>query len=405
MAQVTCMKRGKTWQYRFEGAPVNGKRQRFTKGGFATKKEAQEAGVKALAEYENSGLNFIPSELSVSDYLDYWMKEYCEINLKPSTCAGYRKRIKNHIDPELGKYRLRSLAPAIIQQFINQKFNEGYSRNSLISLKAILTCSLSYAVQPLRFIQQSPMLGIKIPSTRAIPKTPSRKKVREIVTEEEWNVIIERFPFGHSCHLPLLLAYRCGLRLGEAFALDWTKDIDLNAGSLDVNKQVQEINGHWTFINPKYDSFRTIALDKPMIEVLKKAITQIERAEKYYAEYFTRLYENPQRQIVAENGPGCKEIHMLTVRPNGTYIQPRTMQHCARVVHYDLGYKNFDFHSLRHTHTTMLLEKGANAKDVQERLGHKNIWVTLQTYAHDTTEMQRQTIQILNELPLSGSRD
>ena len=151
------------------------------------------------------------------------------------------------------------------------------------------------------------------------------------MTEEEWNAIIERFPFGHSCHLPLQLAYRCGLRLGEAFALDWTKDIDLNAGSLDVNKQVQEINGHWTFVNPKYGSFRTIALDKPMIEVLKKAITQIERAEKYYAEYSTRLYENPQRQIVAENGPGCKEIHMLTVRPNGTYIQPRTMQHCARL--------------------------------------------------------------------------
>lgn len=89
MAQVTCMKRGKTWQYRFEGAPVNGKRQRFTKGGFATKKEVQESGMKALVEYENSGLNFIPSELSVADYLDYWMKEYCEINLKPLTCAGY----------------------------------------------------------------------------------------------------------------------------------------------------------------------------------------------------------------------------------------------------------------------------------------------------------------------------
>ena len=47
MAQVTCMKHGSKWQYRFEGAKINGKRKRFTKGGFATKKEALEAGTKA----------------------------------------------------------------------------------------------------------------------------------------------------------------------------------------------------------------------------------------------------------------------------------------------------------------------------------------------------------------------
>ena len=51
MAQVTCMKRGNYWQYRFEGAKIGGKRKRFTKGGFATKKEAMQAGTKALAEY------------------------------------------------------------------------------------------------------------------------------------------------------------------------------------------------------------------------------------------------------------------------------------------------------------------------------------------------------------------
>ena len=68
MAQVTCMKRGNYWQYRFEGAKIGGKRKRFTKGGFATKKEAMQAGTKALAEYNNSGLAFIPSEISFSDY-------------------------------------------------------------------------------------------------------------------------------------------------------------------------------------------------------------------------------------------------------------------------------------------------------------------------------------------------
>ena len=140
MARVTCMKRGNYWQYRFEGAKIGGKRKRFTKGGFATKKEAMQAGTKALAEYNNSGLTFVPSEISFSDYLDFWMKEYCKINLKEDTCAGYQKRIKNHIRPALGHYKLKSLSPAVIQSFLNDKFNAGYSRNSLIALKSILYC-------------------------------------------------------------------------------------------------------------------------------------------------------------------------------------------------------------------------------------------------------------------------
>ena len=179
MAQVTCMKRGNYWQYRFEGAKIGGKRKRFTKGGFATKKEAMQAGTKALAEYNNSGLAFIPSEISFSDYLDFWMKEYCKINLKEDTCAGYQKRIKNHIRPALGHYKLKSLSPAVIQSFLNDKFNAGYSRNSLIALKSILSGSLTYAIEPLGFIQTNPASMVKLPSKRATPETPTRKKVRE----------------------------------------------------------------------------------------------------------------------------------------------------------------------------------------------------------------------------------
>lgn len=176
MAQVTCMKRGNYWQYRFEGAKIGGKRKRFTKGGFATKKEAMQAGTKALAEYNNSGLAFIPSEISFSDYLDFWMKEYCKINLKEDTCAGYQKRIKNHIRPALGHYKLKSLSPAVIQSFLNDKFNAGYSRNSLIALKSILSGSLTYAIEPLGFIQTNPASMVKLPSKRRRLKPLLAKK-------------------------------------------------------------------------------------------------------------------------------------------------------------------------------------------------------------------------------------
>ncbi|RCW48352.1 hypothetical protein DFP97_10652 [Paenibacillus prosopidis] len=72
------------WEDRFEGAKVDGKRKHITKAGFRTKKEVLEAGTKALAEYNNAGLVFTPSEVSVADYLNYWFEQY----VKPIECIA-----------------------------------------------------------------------------------------------------------------------------------------------------------------------------------------------------------------------------------------------------------------------------------------------------------------------------
>lgn len=68
------------------------------------------------------------------------------------------------------------------------------------------------------------------------------------------------------------------------------------------------------------------------------------------------------------------------------------------VIHYDLGYPDFDFHSLRHTHCTMLLENGVNPKYVQIRLGHKNINVTMNIYNHLTEKTSKEGTAILNNM-------
>ena len=54
MADINVIKRGSKWQYRFEGASINGKRKQYSKSGFNTKKEALEAGAKALVSLQGS---------------------------------------------------------------------------------------------------------------------------------------------------------------------------------------------------------------------------------------------------------------------------------------------------------------------------------------------------------------
>lgn len=184
--------------------------------------------------------------------------------------------------------------------------------------------------------------------------------------------------------------------LAEAFALTWD-DIDFENNIIDINKQIQmdEQIKKWTFSEPKYDSFRKIKCDSIMMSILAEEKIKQERAKEYYAEHYSQLYVNKKRQLCFEGKP----INMVISRENGTYIQPRVTQHLGRIVHYKLGYKEFDFHSLRHTHATILLEAGANPKDVQDRLGHKSIEITMQIYAHVTLKMQNDTISILESIP------
>jgi integrase len=59
----------------------------------------------------------------------------------------------------------------------------------------------------------------------------------------------------------------------------------------------------------------------------------------------------------------------------------------------DLGV-DFNFHSLRHTHATMLMENGAKVKDIQACLGHSRSAITIDTYSHLTQKMQDETIDI-----------
>lgn len=51
------------------------------------------------------------------------------------------------------------------------------------------------------------------------------------------------------------------------------------------------------------------------------------------------------------------------------------------------------FHELRHTHATLGLLAGAHPKVMQERLGHANVSITLQTYTHVAAGMQREVAE------------
>ena len=150
-------------------ATVCGKRKKIEKGKIRTKKEAETALAKAIAEYESSGQVFQPSTISVSDYLDFWYEQYCKMNLTENTQQTYATLIHRHLKPQFGAYYLKSLQAAAIQEYINQLKAQGYSKATIRSIFVVLSTAIDYAVQPLQYIRENPCRFVKI-GTVAINK-------------------------------------------------------------------------------------------------------------------------------------------------------------------------------------------------------------------------------------------
>ena len=94
MGKINIRKRNKYYEYRIEIANIDGKRKWITISGFRTKPEALESGTQAYNEYLSAGIPFKECELSYSDYLDYWLDNYCKTNLKYNTIQTYTIIIK-----------------------------------------------------------------------------------------------------------------------------------------------------------------------------------------------------------------------------------------------------------------------------------------------------------------------
>lgn len=396
MGELRTRKRGKTWEWSFEGAKVGGKRNPISKGGFRTKAEAIAAGTQAKAEYDNAGRIFTPSEMSVSDYLDYWFENYVKKHLAYNTQRDYESKIRIHMKPALGKYRLVSLESDVIQLWVDDlKIKKGLSKGMISNSLACLSGALNYAVQPCHYIKYNPCDYVKIPK---IPvNRDAQAKTDYILPIEEWETIIARFSNTHF-YLPLMTSFYAGTRLGESYGIDLLEDVDIENSMLSINHQMQKrSNNTWVLCNPKYDSFRTLKIGDALLNAFKREIVNRKKNMLKYGPYYLKTYltnDGTITQARADIIVPYKEIWPAAVKENGKLTNTDSFKYCARVIHYSLNNPLFHHHCLRHTHGTILAENGAWPRTVMERLGHKDIKTTLERYVFNTEKLQNDAVDI-----------
>lgn len=411
-----------SWEYRFQAASVDGKRKWISKGSFKTKKEAEIEGAKAQAEYHNAGLKFEPSNMSYADYLDYWFDNYVKSNCKYGTQVNYNRIIEGHLKPALGMYKLSSMSPMQLQEYVNQKFISGLKKTTLVNIMSVLSGSLKYAVVPAKLLQSSPAEYIKYPKVSA----DRAERNRTVISIDDFNKMLERFPKGNPFRYALLIGFHTGLRIGEVYGLTWD-DIDFDEGTLEVNKlaykrnygvdvrQVMKEKGKkeeksaWYFGDTKtVASNRKIKIGSTLIKELREyKVMQMEN-QLQYGEYYTLIYKKEEKDEkgntihrlieVEKSVPvSLPQANLIMRKENGQYSSTDSFKYAAKVIHYDLNI-TFNFHSLRHTHATMLIESGVSPKAVQARLGHENIETTLQTYVHNTESMEQSAVDVFEKI-------
>lgn len=421
---VNVRKRGNVYQYQFEIAKVNGKRKYINKSGFKTKAEAEKAGIIAYNEYTQTGHNFTPNTMSYSDYLDYWLKEHCQINLKYHTIQAYSNIIKNHIKPRLGFYRLSQITTATLQEFLNNLYVEkAFSKNFMKNILKVLKTSFAYATDVVGFVKENPAIKVKIPRYDVPEEDPAH-----IFSKEEIQMILERFENNHAFYYAILTAYYTGLRVSEVFGLTWN-DIDLENKTLTVNKNILKKNQNgathgrhisgkattvWYFGTCKTQgSYRTIEIGDTLVNALKEYKAEQEKDKEEYGDLYMKHYmketknyynNKPEIKILnayTELNIGLPEANLVFVKHNGVFEGTDTCKYPFKVIHYELGI-NCRFYDLRGSYATRILTNGVEIRDVADILGHRNIETTENYYISSTEDSRKRANSVFEEITQSS---
>lgn len=386
-------KRGNAWYYYFELGTVGGKRKRHERRavGATTKGEAQTILRKAISDYEDSGTLFEPSKTSVADYMEFWLEEYVELNLAYNTWDNYKMVIETHINPAIGNMQLSSIAPETLQKFINDKHRDGFARRTLTIFHSVLNNAFRQAVYPYKLIRENPMQYVKLPREERKKKTKSDLK---IITLDQVQEILDFIGKVNTFYIPFQIGFHTGLRRGEVSGLEWDR-IDLNRGTLEVDQAITRNDGEWVVGPPKNNSsYRTIQIGTTLISILKDHKLQQKKNRLRYGEHYRK---NALKYKPSKHEEFIKEGNFVCTKENGEFVSPNSIKWSCSNIQGKLGI-GFGFHSLRHTHATLLLERGAPIKDVQHRLGHARASITIDTYLHLTEKMQNQTIDIFENI-------
>jgi len=393
MPKVRTRKRGKTWSYVFEaGRKEDGKRRVIEKGGYPSKEAAYDAGTAAYTDWKHGNIGITSENITVKDFLESWLQNVAKVNVKPTTWGGYEVVIRTRIAPYFVGKTIQELTPVLIDKWMRDLLAEGLAKNSLSVARSLLHHALDYAVHPAGLIPNNPVIYVKVPKS-----APTEIIERHIISRERFQELLEKYSFGHPMHIPLLILYHTGVRIGEFAGLTW-EAVDLERKTITIFQQLAYIKQEQAlfFITPKNkSSVRRFVIDDVLAQKLKQMKEFQEANEKRQGGSYVYCYKTPAGKFFQCSKGIMPEESAVRIHPVSTWEDGRIVK--KSYVTHILTREGLNAHSFRHTHATLLIENGAPAKGVAGRLGHTNTMITQNLYTHNTEKLQEDTASIFQK--------
>jgi len=329
--------------------PETGKRRYYWKGGFRTKKEAQEHLVRVLAEMQQGA--YRSERMTVAQLLDLWLANKQIVEATRDHYARSARRVAAY----LGRVDVRSLRPEHLQQMYAAMRADGATASMMVKAYQVIHQALDAAVR-MGIIPRNP--HDLVPT----PKPPQREV--SALTPEQVRRLLD-VAKGSCVENMLVLVLTTGLRRGEIAGLRWD-DVDLERGLITVRHSMDQRRQ----LRPTKTARgrRPVELTAPAIEALRR-----------------------------EKAKGRSDVWVFATK-NGTPWFPQNISAEFRRLLDKAGLRGVRLHDLRHTHATLMLLAGANPKVVQERLGHADVRTTLNIYSHVLPGIQRAAAQRVDEI-------
>lgn len=291
----------------------------------------------------------------LTEFMKQWL-DMMKSQVRENTLDGYWYMFNKHIEPYYAarQITLQNAKPIHFQQFVNQKYEEGYSPTSITKFHSIVHKCLRYAVT-LQLIEHNPSDYVQLPrKTKYIGKIYDQNQLNQFLRAAKTSPAEPAF----------VLAASYGLRRSEAVGLRWSA-VDFKAGTVTINHTAVSKRGKTLYSDQvkTQSSYRTL----PLTPSVRKYLTELKHHQKQMKRIHGKAYHINDYVCCRDDG--------TPLRPD--YISQEFAKVCSRA-----GLPHIRLHDLRHSAATLLLKEGFSLRQIQEWLGHADITTTANTYAH-----------------------
>ena len=370
-----------------KGRRFDGSRNRIVETINGTLKETIERRDELLYEVRHSKIK-PDSNMTLLEYSKLWLKDYAEVNVKPSTLNGYRNCLNAHILPRFKDYKLCDITVYELEKFYNDlrktksKNPDGNGNYKLLSESQVrhqhsLLCIMLNTAVKWDFLEFNPCLKL------TKPPTVTRKEM-QFYDEKELQLLFRHLEYEDlTFKTAIYLLVLGGLRRGECLGLMWEL-VNFKEKTITIKNNLLNIRGKGVYLDtPKTKkSLRTVTLPDVCFSLLKEL--------------------KSKQEIMKDMFKGSwKETDFVFKDEFGNYYNPSRLSRNWSSFMKKHNLKHIRLHDLRHTCATYLLSHNTPIATVSKKLGHSNIYTTLDVYTHAVDSDDVEASNLLNNMVLS----